>query len=51
MNIPTTQKAWLVVKKGGPDIALHLAGEAPVLYKLKSREVLVKLHAGALNPL
>lgn len=49
---PATQKAWRVVRRGRPEGALHLDHSAPVqsFEDLKQGEVLVKVHAAALNP-
>jgi hypothetical protein len=48
--LPTTQKAWLVVRRGPPDVALELVHDAPVPTELQDGEVLVKVGAAALNP-
>ncbi|KAH9919581.1 hypothetical protein B0H21DRAFT_702118 [Amylocystis lapponica] len=49
MSLPTTQKAWTVVRKGDPSTALELRPDAPVP-KLSNGEALVKIQAAALNP-
>ena len=51
MAIPKIQKAWQLVNRGPPKVALRVSEDVPVLSSLKSGEVLVKVHAGALNPL
>ncbi|KIJ32415.1 hypothetical protein M422DRAFT_265744 [Sphaerobolus stellatus SS14] len=50
--IPQTQRAWLVIKRGTPSKAVVLKKDFPVPKhaKLKKGEVIVKVHAGALNP-
>ncbi|KAI9458236.1 chaperonin 10-like protein [Boletus coccyginus] len=48
--IPTTQKAWMVVKRGKPRDALVLKTDVPVP-KPKQGEVLVRVRAAALNPI
>jgi len=48
--IPTTQKAWMVVKRGKPRDALVLKTDVPVP-KPKQGEVLVRVRAAALNPM
>lgn len=50
MSIPTTQRAWRAVAKGQPRDALKLVTDLPVPTELKPGEVLVKVQAGALNP-
>ncbi|KAH0834228.1 chaperonin 10-like protein [Lanmaoa asiatica] len=47
--IPTTQKAWMVVKQGKPRDALAFKTDVPVP-KPKPGEVLVRVRAAALNP-
>lgn len=47
--VPTTQKAWMVVKQGKPRNALVLKTDVPVP-KPKKGEVLVRVRAAALNP-
>lgn len=49
-NIPNTQSAWLVEKKGIPSKVLALKHDVPVPKKLAEGEVLVKVQAAALNP-
>ncbi|KAF8504133.1 hypothetical protein BU17DRAFT_58327 [Hysterangium stoloniferum] len=49
-EIPTTQRAWVVTKRGSPNEAVILREDFPVDSKLKKGEVLVKVHAAALNP-
>ena len=50
MLIPDKQTAWVVVRQGFPSKALSLKADWPVPKKLASGEVLVKIHAAALNP-
>lgn len=49
-QIPTTQKAWHVVRRGSPAQALKLEAHAPVPSKLEPGEILVRVEAAALNP-
>ncbi|KII89280.1 hypothetical protein PLICRDRAFT_139690 [Plicaturopsis crispa FD-325 SS-3] len=50
-DIPTTtQKAWLVVRRGKPAQAVELNTDVDVPSKLDPGEVLVKVQAAALNP-
>ncbi|KAF5324836.1 hypothetical protein D9611_004258 [Ephemerocybe angulata] len=49
--IPDTQKAWLSVRRGyPPSKSLELRNDWPVKKTLKAGEVIVKIHAAALNP-
>lgn len=50
-ELPKTQRAWLVHRRGSPSQALRLTDEAPVPQQLPKGEVLVHIHACALNPL
>ncbi|KAI0689116.1 hypothetical protein BC835DRAFT_1407907 [Cytidiella melzeri] len=47
---PQKQKAWLVVRKGLPKDAVVLNQQTDVPSKLAPGEVLIKVHAAALNP-
>lgn len=47
-SIPTKHKAWVVVRKGVPAKALEL--KETDVPKLINDEVLIKVQAGALNP-
>jgi len=49
-GIPDTQKAWLVTRQGKPAQSLKLVTDWPVPKKLRPGEVLVRVQAGALNP-
>lgn len=49
-DVPDVQKAWLVVRQGDPAKALELKSDWPVPKKLAPGEVLVRIQAGALNP-
>lgn len=49
-DIPDTQKAWLVTRQGKPAQSLKLVPDWPVPKKLRPGEVLVRVQAGALNP-
>lgn len=49
-DIPSTQKAWIVERRGPPPKALVLHSDYPVPKSLKKDEVLVKIQAAALNP-
>lgn len=49
-EIQDVQKAWLVACQGKPAHALKLATDWPVPKKLQPGEVLVRVQAGALNP-
>jgi NADPH:quinone reductase-like Zn-dependent oxidoreductase len=44
------QRAWTVVRRGRPTDALVLRSDWPVPQKLEKGEVLIKVQAGALNP-
>lgn len=48
--IPDVQKAWVSVRKGSPARSLELRKDWPVKKPLAPGEVLVKVHAAALNP-
>lgn len=48
--VPDTQKAWVSMRKGTPSASLELKTDWPVQKNLKEGEVLVKIHAAALNP-
>jgi NADPH:quinone reductase-like Zn-dependent oxidoreductase len=50
-TIPPTQKAWIVKQRGHPSISLELKSDWPVPTRLATGDVLVKVQAGALNPL
>jgi NADPH:quinone reductase-like Zn-dependent oxidoreductase len=49
-QIPSTQKAWRVVRRGSPADAVILEADVPVPSDIKEGEVLVKVEAAALNP-
>ena len=49
-NIPATQKAWIIERRGLPASSLKLRNDWEVPNKLKQGEVLVKIQAAALNP-
>jgi len=49
-EIPDTQHAWTVVRRGTPTEALQLKADWPVPNKLEEGEVFVKVQAAALNP-
>jgi len=49
-DIPDTQRAWINVRRGIPAEALVDKKDWPVPKKLAPGEVLVKVHAAALNP-
>ena len=49
-DIPTTMKAWQVVKNGEPNQALSLDSDHPVPSKLRSGNILIKVDYSALNP-
>ncbi len=49
-QIPEKQKAWLVTAKGAPAQVLKLDSNVTVPSKLATGDVLVKVHAAALNP-
>ncbi|ROW04744.1 hypothetical protein VMCG_04717 [Cytospora schulzeri] len=49
-NIPTTMKAWLVVKNGEPKDALTLRTDYPVPSIPKSGNILIKVDYSSLNP-
>ncbi|KAF9452297.1 NAD(P)-binding protein [Macrolepiota fuliginosa MF-IS2] len=48
--VPDVQKAWLVTRQGKPSRSLKLELNLPVPKKLKAGEVLLRVQAGALNP-
>ena len=48
--IPDVQSAWVNVARGTPDKALAFKEDWPVSKNLSDGEVLVKVHAAALNP-
>ena len=50
VDAPSVQRAWTVVRRGKPADALVLQSNWPVPQKLKKGEVLIKVQAGALNP-
>jgi NADPH:quinone reductase-like Zn-dependent oxidoreductase len=50
VDTPAVQRAWTVVRRGIPADALVLRSDWPVPKKLKKGEVLIKVQAGALNP-
>jgi NADPH:quinone reductase-like Zn-dependent oxidoreductase len=49
-DTPAVQRAWTVVRQGKPTDALVLRSDWPVPQKLEKGEVLIKVQAGALNP-
>ena len=49
-KIIDVQRAWTVVRRGRPADALKLKTDWPVPKKLEKGEVLVRIQAGALNP-
>ncbi|KAG8917446.1 hypothetical protein FRC02_003109, partial [Tulasnella sp. 418] len=49
-TLPLTQKAWIVHARGEPSQALRISDTVPVLPP-EEGEVLVRVHAGALNQL
>ncbi|KAI0655132.1 NAD-P-binding protein [Cubamyces menziesii] len=49
-KLPATQRSWRLTGSGEPAKVLKLAEDTPVPAKLKKGEVLVKVHAAALNP-
>ncbi len=49
-TIPTTQRAWVIEKLGGPRDSLRLHADRPVP-KPETGEALVKIQAAALNPM
>ncbi|KAG6885996.1 hypothetical protein C0993_006112 [Termitomyces sp. T159_Od127] len=50
MDLPKTQRAWIVERTGPPAKALSLRSDWPVPSQLKPGDVLVKVQAAALNP-
>ena len=46
----STYRAWRVVRKGLPQDALQLETSLPIPKDLKHGDVLLKVQAGALNP-
>lgn len=50
VQVPTTQKAWLVTRNGEPNEALTLKTDYPVPSQVKSGNILVKVDYAALNP-
>lgn len=50
MSIPSTQKAWRVLRQGKPADVLELQDDVPVVSDLTDGEVLVKIKSAALNP-
>ncbi|KAF8507264.1 hypothetical protein JB92DRAFT_2735765 [Gautieria morchelliformis] len=49
-SIPTKQNAWLIVRRGSPGQSIVLKKDVSVPSQLGKGEVLVKVHAAALNP-
>lgn len=49
-QIPDTQRAWVIVRKGVPARALELNEAYPVPKQLAAGEVLVRVQAAAFNP-
>ena len=49
-EIPTKQRAWMVVGRDVPRKAMKLVEDAEVPSKLKPGDVLIKVQAAALNP-
>jgi len=49
-NIPDQQSAWVNVARGVPSVALSNKKDWPVDKKLAQGELLIKVHAAALNP-
>lgn len=49
-EIPATQRAWIIERRGPPKTALTLRSDWKVPSKLGPGEVLVKVQAVALNP-
>lgn len=49
-TIPDVQSAWVNIARGTPDKALSFEQNWPVSKDLAEGEVLVKVHAAALNP-
>ncbi|KAI0312731.1 hypothetical protein OF83DRAFT_1066723 [Amylostereum chailletii] len=49
-TVPSTHRAWRVVRKGAPRDALKLETDLPVPKDLQPGHVLLKVQAGALNP-
>ena len=50
VDTPAVQRAWSVVRRGKPSDALVLRSDWPVPQNLMKGEVLIKVQAGALNP-
>ena len=49
-DLSDIQKAWRVVRMGKPSKAVEIDTSLPVPKDVKQGEVLVKIHAAALNP-
>ena len=49
-DIPTKQRAWMVVGRDVPRKAMKFVEDAEVPSKLKPGDVLIKVQAAALNP-
>lgn len=49
-SIPQTQAAWIATARGPPSRVLQVNQDYPVPTPTKSGDVLVKIHAAALNP-
>jgi NADPH:quinone reductase-like Zn-dependent oxidoreductase len=49
-SLPDQQRAWVNIGRGTPAQALVLKSDWPVPKNLRPGEVLVKVHAAALNP-
>ena len=50
-TLPKHQRAWIIYRRGRPQTALALRDDWDVPSNLKHGEVLVKVHAAALNPM